>query len=202
MQLFIFTFHGNLEYHRDELLYFSLGQHPAFGYATVPPMIGWIAWVMQNIFGYSLFAVRIFPAIMSGVMVFLVSAIAKELGGSGYSRILAAVRYYTVDFRTQDLSFVPACAYRPYVLDADFLPDNKIYKHFNGLLPYPAGIIAGAALLNKYLIGLLIIILTGYCPVYPTQKYIQEQEILVWSSGRSHCFPAKLIWQIVNGLPV
>ena len=33
----------NLEYHRDELLYFSLGLHPAAGYATVPPMIGWIA---------------------------------------------------------------------------------------------------------------------------------------------------------------
>jgi hypothetical protein len=41
----------NLEYHRDELLYFSLGLHPAFGYATVPPMIGWIAWLMQNIPG-------------------------------------------------------------------------------------------------------------------------------------------------------
>ena len=84
-------FSNNLEFHRDELLYFSLGQHPAFGYATVPPLTGWIAWLMQNIFGYSLFAVRIFPALMSGLMVFLVSAMAKELGGSGYSRILAAV---------------------------------------------------------------------------------------------------------------
>ena len=40
-------FINNLEYHRDELLYFSPGQHPAFGYATIPPMIGWIAWLMQ-----------------------------------------------------------------------------------------------------------------------------------------------------------
>jgi hypothetical protein len=37
-------FSYNLEFHRDELLYFSLGQHPAIGYATVPPMIGWVAW--------------------------------------------------------------------------------------------------------------------------------------------------------------
>ena len=81
----------NLEYQRDELLYFTLGMHPGFGYATVPPLIGWIAWLMQNIFGYSLFAVRIFPAVMSGVMVILISAIARELGGSVYSRILAAI---------------------------------------------------------------------------------------------------------------
>jgi len=83
-------FSRNLEFHRDELLYFSLGRHPAAGYATVPPMIGWIALIMQKIFGYSIFAVRFFPALMGGVMVFLVSAIAKEMGGSGYSRILAA----------------------------------------------------------------------------------------------------------------
>jgi 4-amino-4-deoxy-L-arabinose transferase-like glycosyltransferase len=55
---------NNLEYHRDELLYFSLGQHPDFGFATVPPMIGWIAWLMQNVFGNSLFAVRLFPALL------------------------------------------------------------------------------------------------------------------------------------------
>ena len=81
----------NLEYHRDELLYFSLGRHPDFGYATVPPMIGWIAWLMQGIIGNSLFAVRIFPALMSAVFVVLVSETARELGGSSSARILAAV---------------------------------------------------------------------------------------------------------------
>lgn len=73
-------FSNNLEFHRDELLYFSLGQHPALGYATVPPLTGWVAWLMQNLFGFSIFAVRLFPALMGGLMVFLVSAMAKELG--------------------------------------------------------------------------------------------------------------------------
>src|SRR4030067_3703967 len=68
----------NLEFHRDELLYFSLGLHPGFGYATVPPLIGWIAWLMQNIFGYSLFAVRFIPALLSGLMIFLIAAMTRE----------------------------------------------------------------------------------------------------------------------------
>ena len=88
----------NLEYHRDELLYFSLGLHPAAGYATVPPMIGWIAALMQNIFGYTVFAVRLFPAVMSGLMVFLVAGIAREMGGSGYARILAATGFLIAVF--------------------------------------------------------------------------------------------------------
>ncbi len=53
MALFSVAIHllvaNNLEYNRDEMLYFTLGQHPAFGYASVPPMIGWIAWLMEHI---------------------------------------------------------------------------------------------------------------------------------------------------------
>lgn len=78
--IFHFAFAGNLEYHRDELLYFSLGQHPDFGYMSVPPLIGWIAWLMQNIFGLSVYAVRIFPALLSGASIILASSMAKELG--------------------------------------------------------------------------------------------------------------------------
>ena len=42
--------YDNLEYHRDELLYLALGQHPDFGYATVPPLIGWVSWMLQHVF--------------------------------------------------------------------------------------------------------------------------------------------------------
>lgn len=82
--------YDTLEYHRDELLYFSLGHHPAFGYASVPPLIGWISWLMQNVFGSNLFAVRLFPALLGGVMIFIVASMARELGGTRYSSILAA----------------------------------------------------------------------------------------------------------------
>ena len=82
---------GNLEYHRDELLYFSLGEHPAFGFATVPPMIGWLAWLLQNAFGHGLFAVRILPALMSGCDDLAYTLIARDLGGSNYARIFSAM---------------------------------------------------------------------------------------------------------------
>ena len=95
MALFSILIHllivNNLEYHRDELLYFSLGMHPAAGYASVPPLIGWVAWVMQSIFGYSVFAVRFFPAVLSGAMILLSASIARELGGSRYASFLSGL---------------------------------------------------------------------------------------------------------------
>ena len=85
------VFYQNLEYHRDELLYFSLGMHPAAGYASVPPLVGLLAWVMGSLFGYSVLAVKLLPALGSGVMVVLGAAIARELGGQKYAQLLAAV---------------------------------------------------------------------------------------------------------------
>lgn len=121
---------NNLEYHRDELLYFSLGQHPDFGYATVPPMIGWIAWLMQNTFGYSLFAVRLFPALLSGVFVLFTAAIARQLVGSSYSRVLAGIGVVISGFVLRTYSL-----YMPVHVDVLFwnyyhLCDYKVYKHF------------------------------------------------------------------------
>jgi len=46
-----------LEFHRDELLYFSLSNHLDLGYASVPPFISWMAFLMKSIFGFSMFSV-------------------------------------------------------------------------------------------------------------------------------------------------
>jgi len=56
-------------------------------------MIGWIAWMMQTLFGYSLFAVRLFPALLSGIMVLVVSDLARELGGNKYAMTLAGTGF-------------------------------------------------------------------------------------------------------------
>jgi len=88
--VFHLIFSNNFEYHRDELLYFSLGTHPAAGYATTPPLIGWLGFVLIRVLGYSLFTVKLVPALFSGGMVLLGAALAKELGGKEYARILAA----------------------------------------------------------------------------------------------------------------
>ncbi len=88
--VFHLIFYNTFEYHRDELLYFSLGTHPAAGYATTPPLIGWMAFVLIKVLGYSLFTVKLLPALASGGMVLLGAAMAKELGGKEYARILAA----------------------------------------------------------------------------------------------------------------
>ena len=84
-------FYNTLGFHRDELLYFSLGRHLSAGYASVPPLTGFLAFLMINTVGSSLFAARLLPSLFSGIMVFLGAMIAKELKGGKFAQIFAAI---------------------------------------------------------------------------------------------------------------
>ncbi len=196
------VFSRNLEYHRDELLYFSLGQHPAFGYATVPPMTGWIAWMMKSLFGYSLFAVRLFPAIMGGFMILLCSAIAKELGGSAYSRILAAtgIAVSIIALRT-------FLMFQPVHIDLIFwtLIFYLIVKYINtksGVYLVLIGITFGAGMLNKYLIALQLIILVVIVPFTKYRTIFKNRYLWYGFLAGFVIFLPNLLWQISNHLPV
>jgi hypothetical protein len=195
-------FINNLEYHRDELLYFCMGMHPAAGYASVPPLTAWIAWLMENILGYSVFAVRLYPALLSGAMILLVSSAARELGGTRYASFLSALGLLISIFflRTYAL-FQPVCT-------EIFLWTLSVYviiKYINTkkdkfLVAF--GIIAGVALLNKYLAGMLFI---GLLLIIPFTEYnVIFRKKMFWAGMAAGflIFLPNLAWQAVKGFPV
>jgi hypothetical protein len=194
--------YDNLEYHRDELLYFSLGHHPAFGYASVPPLIGWISWLMQNVFGSNLFAVRLFPALLGGVMIFIVASMAREFGGTRYSSILAAIGLSVCIFfmRTYFL-FMPVhievflwtlCIW----LILKFINTGK-----DRFLVF-FGIAAGFALLNKYLSGLLFTELLLIIPFTKYRNVFRNRSFWIGMIAGGLIFLPNLIWQAEKGFPV
>ncbi len=194
--------YDNLEYHRDELLYFSLGHHPAFGYASVPPLIGWISWLMQNVFGNNLFAVRLFPALLGGVMIFIVASMARELGGTRYSAILAAIGLSVCIFfmRTYFL-FMPVHIEVFLWTLCIWLIIKFINTGRDSFLIY-FGIAAGFAMLNKYLSGLFF---TGLLLIIPftTYRYVFKNKSF-WTGiiAGGLIFLPNLIWQAARGFPV
>ena len=195
-------FINNLEYHRDELLYFSLGQHPAFGYATVPPMIGWIAFVMQKLFGYSVFAVRLFPALLSGAMILLAASMAKELGGSRYSGFLASTGLLiSVFFMRTYFLFQPVFVELFLWTLCIYLVIRYINSQKDKFLII-LGVMAGIALLNKYLSAMLFI---GFLVLIPFTEYRDIMKKKMFWAGLAMgflIFLPNLIWQVTRVFPV
>lgn len=72
---------GNYGYFRDELYYVAAGEHPNLGYVDFPPFVALVARLTRALFGDSLPALHIFPALVGAVVVVLAGLMAKEFGG-------------------------------------------------------------------------------------------------------------------------
>lgn len=76
---------------RDELYYLACSKRLAFGYVDHPPFAMAILALVRGIFGESLAAIRTVAVLAGATHVFLVAAIARELGGGRYAQALAAL---------------------------------------------------------------------------------------------------------------
>ncbi len=79
------------EFHRDEFLYFAMGNHLQLFRMDFPPMIAMLSEAVRAIAGSSLFAYRALPALAGTAIVWLAVLTARELGGGRTAQVLAAV---------------------------------------------------------------------------------------------------------------
>ncbi|MCB0473921.1 MAG: glycosyltransferase family 39 protein, partial [Flavobacteriaceae bacterium] len=192
----------NLEYHRDELLYFSLGLHPDFGYATVPPLIGWIASAMQMVFGFSLFAVKLFPAILGGLVVLITADITKILGGKTYAQILGALAILIMPVTLRAFYL-----FQPVAVDVFFwvfctwLLLRYMETNTDRLL-VALGASFGIAMLNKYLIALWILALLVPIAFSKYRMIFKKRAFYIALIAGFIIFLPNFIWQLAKGLPV
>jgi hypothetical protein len=78
-------------YFRDELYYLACGEHPAWGYMDQPPLIGWMAWLLEHSIGTSLYALRLLPMLADAATIVLAGRLARKLGGGRWAVLLASL---------------------------------------------------------------------------------------------------------------
>jgi Dolichyl-phosphate-mannose-protein mannosyltransferase len=84
-------FAGRYGYFRDELYYIACSNHLAFGYVDFAPLIAWLARAFRLVFGDSLLAIRLLPALAFGTEVTLSGYITRELGGKRWAIFLTCI---------------------------------------------------------------------------------------------------------------
>jgi 4-amino-4-deoxy-L-arabinose transferase-like glycosyltransferase len=82
-------------FHRDEFLYLAMGQHLRVWSMDFPPLIAMLARGVRTVFGDSLTAIRLVPALVASALVLLAGMIARELGGGRAAQGLAALAMVT-----------------------------------------------------------------------------------------------------------
>lgn len=76
---------------RDELYYMVCSDNPALGYVDQPPLSILILTGLRAILGDSLFAIRVLPALLHALTVFMTGLLALEFGARRLAVVLAAV---------------------------------------------------------------------------------------------------------------
>jgi len=77
--------------HRDEFLYMAMGEHLRLWRMDFPPFIALLSRGTRALFGDSLVAVRLGPALAGAALVLCAAAIARELGGRRLAQVIAAL---------------------------------------------------------------------------------------------------------------
>src|SRR5438045_3595343 len=67
-------------YFRDELYYIACARHLDFGYVDLAPLSAFLLRLELILFGSSLFALRIFPALASALTIVFAGFLTRELG--------------------------------------------------------------------------------------------------------------------------
>jgi Dolichyl-phosphate-mannose-protein mannosyltransferase len=109
IHLFTATGYG---YFRDELYYIACSEHLDWGYVDHAPMVAWLLKLSHMLFGDSLVALRLFPAIAGALTVFLTGLIARELGGRRLAVLLSCLCVLVGGYLALD-SFFSMNAFEP-----------------------------------------------------------------------------------------
>ncbi len=97
---------------RDAFLYFAMGDHLRLWHMDFPPMIALMGNLQSAIFGHTLAAARVFPALEGCAILIVAALIARELGGGRFAQGLAALPMLCAGIFLR-----PSNLFQPVVLD-------------------------------------------------------------------------------------
>jgi Dolichyl-phosphate-mannose-protein mannosyltransferase len=104
---------GRYGYFRDELYYIACGHHLAFGYVDQPPLSILLLRLSEILFGNSLFAIRLLPALADAATVTITGLIARELGGREWAVALGCAGSLCALFNLAVGNFFSMNAFEP-----------------------------------------------------------------------------------------
>ncbi|CCH18683.1 ArnT family glycosyltransferase [Micromonospora lupini] len=192
---------GRYGYHRDELYFLLCGRHLAWGYVDQGPLVPALARLLDTIAPGNLVVLRTPSALLAGVAVLLVAAIARELGGGrggqSFAAVLAALSGivlaggHLLSTTTVDLLVwlgVAWCAVR-------------LLRTGDSRWALALGLVLGVGMLNKLLPALLAVGLLAGVLIAGPRRLLRDKAVLAAAGIVVLLAAPNLIWQAAHGFP-
>lgn len=192
---------GAYGYFGDEMYFMACGQHLAWGYVDQPPVIALAAWLTRHLFGTSVFAVRVFPALAGFLLVWLTGKIARELGGGRFAQVLAALCTACAGIYLILYHLLTMNAFSPLVWMGCAYVVIRIIKTGNQKLWLWFGVLAGLGMENKYSMAVFGFAIVVGLLLTRERKALASRWIWLGGLIAFAIFLPNLIWNIQHHFP-
>ena len=191
---------GNYGYFRDELYYIVSGQHLQLGYVDFPPMMAYIAAVLNYLAGDALVAVHVVPALAGAGLVFVAGMIARELGGNRWAQALSAIAALV----TAQLAF--SSIFSMDILDALWWSLAayivvRIVRRDKPRLWLAFGLVAGLGLFTKLTIVFFLVCLLLGLLATPARRNLLSKWFWAGAAIAVAFLVPHVAWNAMNGWP-
>ncbi|MBV8389924.1 MAG: glycosyltransferase family 39 protein [Mucilaginibacter sp.] len=187
---------------RDELLYITLGDHPAWGYKEAGPLIAFFSRLTNLLFPDALFAPRLFSTAFSALLVFYTGRITLELGGSKFALTLACLAVLlSPGFEASGYLFEPVVFDQFWWTISIYVLIRYLKTSRTGYL-YQLGFVLGIGLLTKASIGFFAVAILAAL-IVPGKAYLFYKKHFLYAIVIMLViiFP-NVVWQISHRLPL
>jgi len=188
-------------FHGDELLHIEAGKHLAFGYMDFPPMIGFLAFILNLFQSDSIFIYHLLNNIATAFIFIICGLITIQLGGKWLAVLLTlSCILFAPGLSASHALFLPDVFDQLAWIVCIWLLVKYSYSPQNKYLIY-LGIFAAFGFLTKYSITFLVggLVLSVLIFQFNTLK-----KKALWISALLFLIivSPNIAWQINNGLPV
>jgi 4-amino-4-deoxy-L-arabinose transferase-like glycosyltransferase len=186
---------------RDELYYIACARHLDWGYVDQPPLVPLTAWFSLHVFGSSLFALHVVPALAGAGIVALTGYQAHQLGGKRYAMGLSALGIALAPVMVINAHLLTTNIFEPLIWMGCATVVIKIVQTGNQKLWLWFGALAGIGLQNKYSMAVF-----GFAVVFgllltPERKAFKQPWIWIAGCIALVIFLPNLMWNVHRDWP-
>lgn len=194
---------GRYGYHRDELYFLAAGQHLAWGYPDMPPLVPLLARLADEIAPGSLVVLRLPSALAIAALVLVTDQTARVLGADRRGRLLASALIAVAGFPLALGHLLSTATFGllgwavALLLMASLLVDGGVGRRRWIAL----GLVVGLTAQANVLVGVLpLVVAAGVLAVGP-RRLLLRWEAAGAAAIAAACVAPYLIWQAQHGWP-
>ena len=187
--------------HRDEFYYLASGRHFAWGYVDNPPLVPWLYRFQEILFGHSVLALAVIPALLGGLYVVIAAWMTADVGGGSHAQGLAVAVAWLAPLYLTTSHFLSTVSLDVFWWALASWLVIRLVRSGDTRLWVAVGAVVGAGLMTKDAILFWVLAAGVGLLTTPQRRLLVSRWLLVGAVLAGVIAAPNIAWQVANHWP-